>query len=502
MPAPTPETNKGLQRLSGQRILRNAMMLGSAQVLSMLAGLVSTAWVARALGPEVYGILGFGAAFVSYFAYVVVFGTDFFGNREVASAPDRAGYVVSSILSVRIVLLGLVSILYLLAVAASGQPEPVAIVMVIQILGLFSAGFAIDFLFQGLQRLGPVALRQSGAALLSLLMILLLVDAPEDIYAAAAIPFSAMLISALALAWFARRTVPDIGVSLDSAAVANVLRSSGPIAIAGFLGLIYMSADIVILGFLRPTEEVGIYAAVSRLFILSLFAGEIVTAVFSPALSAAWPEPADMKSVYDKHLRVGNFLGVPVCASIAAFPETLILIVFGDAFLAGAPLLRILALAAVFSYLGMAGLAALIAWRDQKMQVAVYATAAGLNVLLNIWLIPRHGALGAAYATLLAQLAMTLFVWMRIRCRFRVLEIRAPGLILVIGTASFFAAWLIFGALPNDRLSGAFWLWPTVLSGIAVALYFTVLLALKVIDRTELMALLPGKNHSDRGTAE
>jgi len=40
------------------------------------------------------------------------------------------------------------------------------------------------------------------------------------------------------------------------------------------------------------------------------------------------------------------------------------------------------------------------------------------------------------------------------------------------------------------------------LSGIAVALYFTVLLALKVIDRTELMALLPGKNHSDRGTAE
>ena len=210
----------------------------------------------------------------------------------------------------------LVSILYLLAVVASGQPEPVAIVMAIQILGLFSAGFAIDFLFQGLQRLGPVALRQSGAALLSLLVVLLLVDGPEDIYAAAAIPFSAMLISALALAWFARRTVQDIGVSLDSAALANVLRSSRPIAIAGFFGLIYMNADIVMLGFLRPTEEVGIYAAVSRLFILSLFAGEIVTAVFSPALSAAWPEPADMKSVYDKHLRVGNFLGVPVCASI------------------------------------------------------------------------------------------------------------------------------------------------------------------------------------------
>ena len=47
--------------------------------------------------------------------------------------------------------------------------------------------------------------------------------------------------------------------------IPSQLRSSRPIAIAGFFGLIYMNADIVMLGFLRPTEEVGIYAAVSRL---------------------------------------------------------------------------------------------------------------------------------------------------------------------------------------------------------------------------------------------
>ena len=66
--------------MSTSRVLRNASLLGVAQAISMATGFVSTAWLARMLGPEAYGILGFGTAFVSYFALSVVFGTDLYGT--------------------------------------------------------------------------------------------------------------------------------------------------------------------------------------------------------------------------------------------------------------------------------------------------------------------------------------------------------------------------------------------------------------------------------------
>ena len=48
--------------MSTSRVLRNASLLGVAQAVSMATGFVSTAWLARMLGPEAYGILGFGTA--------------------------------------------------------------------------------------------------------------------------------------------------------------------------------------------------------------------------------------------------------------------------------------------------------------------------------------------------------------------------------------------------------------------------------------------------------
>ena len=98
------------------------------------------------LGPDAYGILGFGTAFVSYFALAVVFGTDLYGTREIASSPEKTSA---------------------LSIANSGRssnpsasrrsdlhrrdfrdrsPRDVIIVMFIQILGLLSAAMTVDFL--------------------------------------------------------------------------------------------------------------------------------------------------------------------------------------------------------------------------------------------------------------------------------------------------------------------------------------------------------------------
>lgn len=164
--------------MSTSRVLRNASLLGVAQAVSMAAGFVSTAWLARMLGPEAHGIIGFGTAFVSYFALAVVFGTDLYGTREIASAPDRTRALLSRILGVRLILLVLVGTVYVAVISAIDRPRDVIVVMFIQILGLLSAAVTVDFLFQGVQRMGPVAIRQGGAALAGMIAALVLIRGP------------------------------------------------------------------------------------------------------------------------------------------------------------------------------------------------------------------------------------------------------------------------------------------------------------------------------------
>ena len=101
------------------RILDNFLALFAAQSVAVMAGLVSTAFLARTLEPAAYGILGFGTAVISYFGLLTVLGTDFYAMREIARDPDRARPLVAQILGLRLVLVALASILFLLVLSVS-----------------------------------------------------------------------------------------------------------------------------------------------------------------------------------------------------------------------------------------------------------------------------------------------------------------------------------------------------------------------------------------------
>ncbi len=72
----------------GRRILNNILALGGAQLVTMVTGMITAIVVARALGPSVYGVLGFGVAVLSYLGLLVNMGMDVHGVREIARNRD------------------------------------------------------------------------------------------------------------------------------------------------------------------------------------------------------------------------------------------------------------------------------------------------------------------------------------------------------------------------------------------------------------------------------
>ena len=80
----------------------------------------------------------------------------------------------------------------------------------------------------------------------------------------------------------------------------------------------------------------------------------------------------------------------------------LLAIVFGRPFVAAAPLLLLLAFVLPLDFLTSYLSNAYLAWSMERSVLVCAAVAAGCNLALNLYGIPRYGAMAAAVNTLIA----------------------------------------------------------------------------------------------------
>ena len=256
------------------------------------------------------------------------------------------------------------------------------------------------------------------------------------------------------------------------------------------MSLVFLNADVVMLGFMRTEEEVGIYSGMGRLFILSMFVGHIVSAAFAPALAADAADLDTRRATYVRHIRTVVFLGAPVCAAIAAFPDWAILVVFGDKFGDGAPILTLLGIAAVLAYAYMAPLTALVSWRDQTAQMYILAAVAAANVGLNFWLIPAYGGFGAAIATLAAQALMFVLLIARVRAKFGLFGFIPAAGAVACSVIAFSLARIGLSARAPGSDAFAVWIMPLLMVFTGSAIYIAFAFAAGIIRRVDLTDVL------------
>ena len=86
------------------------------------------------------------------------------------------------------------------------------------------------------------------------------------------------------------------------------------------------------------------------------------------------------------------------------------MILYGETYLPAVGPLRIVVWYTAFSYLGVARNAWMVCENRQKYLKYLYISAAALNIVLNLALIPPWGASGAAAASLITQISTTVIL--------------------------------------------------------------------------------------------
>jgi len=223
------------------------------------------------------------------------------------------------------------------------------------------------------------------------------------------------------LAGYARlaRRVPGLlsrRTTCDRLPTRALVGQSWPLLGTGLLAFALLWMDVLLMGVFRDRSEVGLYGACARLAPVILLVHDSVGPVFLARLSELfvhrdWPA---IHALYKLAGRWSLWSGTIGSAVLIVWGAP-ILSLFGPGFVPGAPVLALLAASRLATTsTGMCGRMLAVTGRARLTMVNM-SLLVGCNLALDLWWIPRHGAIGAAAATCLAlvliNLVGTLEVW-------------------------------------------------------------------------------------------
>ncbi len=206
----------------------------------------------------------------------------------------------------------------------------------------------------------------------------------------------------------ARRRLPAElkGHSVSLRAAGAFLKFSGPLM---FVNVIMMSlhyTDTILLARFLDQEQVGIYNAAVPLADLLGVVYESFIPLTVPVMTTyfARKNGAFFRDVYSISCKWIYILTLPCYVLVLLYPEFLIHLMFGQEYISAARVLQVLSSGIFFSALvGPVGNVLIVIGRP-KLVLLNSVGALVINVALNIVLIPIHGLLGAATATMISVL--------------------------------------------------------------------------------------------------
>lgn len=203
-----------------------------------------------------------------------------------------------------------------------------------------------------------------------------------------------------------------------------MLKMAYPLLIVSGTSFIMANLDVLMLGILSDSGEVGRYSVAARLALLVSFLLQITNSVISPRLAKMYAknEIKEMKFLVNKVTGILFVVGLLFLSFFILFGK-FILSFWGTNFIEGYGILIVLSIGQFFNIAtGCAGLL-LVMCGYEKDQGRISFTGLILNVILNVILIKMYGAYGAALSTAITVIFINLSRLVLVKKRLNILTI-------------------------------------------------------------------------------
>jgi O-antigen/teichoic acid export membrane protein len=196
------------------------------------------------------------------------------------------------------------------------------------------------------------------------------------------------------------------------------IRSALPIMFIVGMNTINARADILMLGALKDTEIVAVYTVADKGAQFVLFALTAVSVPLNPIISSLYAssQTQRLQDIVTKSTRMVFCISLSIVIGLIVFGNWFLLL-FGPDFTIGYLTLAILSLGQLFT-VAMGPVGWLLVMTGHQREAALcMAAGTGLNVVLNLMLIPTWGLEGAAIATTISTIVWNLLLATVVRKR-------------------------------------------------------------------------------------
>ncbi len=263
----------------------------------------------------------------------------------------------------------------------------------------------LKWVFMGQQQMSGVA---RGLVIGQVVFAGMVVAFVHDPVALVWVPAFKLLGELVTAAYFARwfaRSYGRFALNMTLRGASAVLKPAFTIGFSLAMGLLNYNFDAVLLGFLRGPTVVGWYNAAYKLLLVGLSVALTYFAGLFPALSRLYVENREeFRLLVRRTAELWLVFVVPLVVAGTFLADPVIRFLYGAAYENSAAPFRILLWSAALVMLRWVYMDSLRATGHQALDLRCAITSASLNVALNVLLIPRFGMVGAASATVIADL--------------------------------------------------------------------------------------------------
>lgn len=379
------------------------------QILSIVVPLITSPYLARVLGVEKIGINSWTYSIVFYFMILSILGVSNYGNRTIASVRESKEKLSQSFCSIYVcqLFMSIIMVVFYIFYVAFFA-EKYKIIALLQVFFILANTVDITWFFYGMENFKVTVRRNMLVKIGSLVFIFLCVKSPDDLWKYTLINSGSMFIGQLMIWPYILKEV-----KIKCPSLCEIKTHIKPIIIlfVPILAIsIFANMDKYMIGKFSDIVQSGYYENADKIIGIPKAVITALGTVMLPRTAYLIANGQEEKSeIYIENTMLFTIIMASAFVfGMAAVSDIFSVWFWGEEFEECGELISYMSPAIIFSVFGNVIRTQYLIPRSKDKEYTIsLIIGAIINFLVNIFTIPKIGALGAVLGTVISEFIMT-----------------------------------------------------------------------------------------------
>lgn len=446
----------------GTRILGGTATQLVAKAVTVVVGLASVRILTSYLGVGGYGVYVTATAFVALVASVADGGFPLLIAKETAEHGRGSNRYVAVAIRGRLVTSAVVSGLAFLVAALVFQQQPAvltAVALLLPSVPSLAVASTCSALLQARMLFAQLAVVEVVVRLALFVGLVVIAQTSGGLVGCLLVVVGAgwILHMGLLLAVLPPELRPSLGgVPWRTREFVDMARRSLPLGAATLINGVYFRVDAVMVSVLAGVHMAGQYGVAYRGLDMLLMVPSALAAATLPSLSRSAPSRPALEALVGRSMTFVVVVMTPLAVMVWLAAPRIVAVIGGTKFAASADILRILAVASWFSSVDIVLGITIVASGMQGRLLWINVGALVMNVIGNLFMIPRMGGEGAALMTVVSEAAVLVAAAIAITRVLRIRPYPPRSGRLAVATLALLASAAVLSRLASPLTAGLF----------------------------------------------